>query len=158
MISPYIQRIRSRVGSRCLIIPGVRAVIINEKKEVLLQYRTDVERWGLPAGTIEMDETAFEALTREVYEETSLKIRQAEPMALYSGPEQWFRYPNGDEIQAFSIAFIIRQWSGRPKADGEEGTEVRFWPIEKPPGNILPNHAKTLTDYQHYSGQFMLLP
>ncbi len=80
--------------------------------EILLQRRTDTDMWGLPGGSVELDETAFEALKREVAEETSLAVLEAEPMALYCGPDQKFVFPNGDCVQCFAVAFIVRRWEG----------------------------------------------
>ena len=156
MMGPYLQSLRSRVGSQPILLPGVRAIILNERGEVLLQRRTDMDLWGLPSGSVELDETALEALAREVFEETGLEVRQAEPMALYSGPSQRFAYPNGDELQCFSVAFIVRDWTGQPKADGAEGSEVRFWPLDALPENLVGIHRDTLTDYDRYEGHFVL--
>ena len=80
-MSDYIRAMRERIGTRRLFVPGVRAVIANEAGEVLLQRRTDVPLWGLPAGALELGETAVEALEREVAEETALAVVHAEPMA-----------------------------------------------------------------------------
>jgi len=155
-MGPYLQSIRSRVGPQCILLPGVRAIILNDRGEVLLQRRRDMDCWGLPSGSLELNETALEALKREVREETGLEVRQAEPMALYSGPSQRFKYPSGDEIQCFSVAFIVRDWAGTPKADGVEGSEVRFWPLSGLPRNLLPIHARTLADFKRYRGGFLL--
>jgi ADP-ribose pyrophosphatase YjhB (NUDIX family) len=157
-VENYIESIRSRVGHQCILAPGVRAVILRNRDEVLLQRRTDLKCWGLPSGSVELNETALQALRREVREETGLEVRTAEPMALYSGPGQRIRYPDGNEVQAFSVAFIIRDWAGTPKADGVEGSEVRFWPIGALPKNLLPIHGETLDDYRRYRGGFLLLP
>ena len=156
MTNPYIENIRSRVGHQCLLLPGVRAIILNDCNEVLLQRRMDVDYWGLPAGAVELDETALGALRREVMEETRLEVLHAEPMALYSGPSQRFSYPNGDEVQGFAIAFIVRQWAGEPKADGVEGSEVRFWPIDVLPHDMIAIHVQTLADLKQYKGHFII--
>ena len=156
MMGPYLDGIRSVLGSRCVLLPGVRAIILNEPEEVLLQRRTDIAYWGLPSGSVELDETALDALTREVREETGLEVRQAEPMALYSGKSQRFTYPNGDEILCFSVAFIVRDWHGEPKADGVEGSEVRFWPMNALPEDLVGIHRDTLADYRRYEGHFLL--
>lgn len=156
MMGPYLERMRSGVGSECILLPGVRAIILNDREEILLQRRTDIGCWGLPSGAVELDETALEALKREVLEETGIEVRHAEPMALYSGPSQRFRYPNGDEIQGFSVAFIIRDWTGMPRADGVEGSEVRFWPVDALPQNLVAIHARTLDDFRQYRGGFLL--
>ena len=69
------------VGSRRIFVPGVRAIIPNGAGEVLLQRRRDNSLWELPGGSVELDETALEALKREAKEETSLKVLEAEPSA-----------------------------------------------------------------------------
>lgn len=155
-MNEYLRMIRDLVGSRCILLPGVRAIIVNEAQEILLQRRTDMALWGLPSGSVELNESALEAVKREVAEETSLEVLHAEPMALYSGPRQKFTYPNGDEIQCFSLAFIIRQWQGQPRADGVEGSEVRFFSLSQLPTDLVPIHKQTLEDYAKYEGTFIL--
>lgn len=152
----YVKRMRERIGSMRMFVPGVRAVILNDAGEVLLQRRTDMALWGLPAGSVELDETVLEALRREVAEETSLEIIEAEPMGLYCGPTQKNTYPNGDEIQCFAIAFIVRRWEGRPRADGVEGSDLRFFALSQLPEDLVPFHRETLEDYGKYEGTFLV--
>jgi ADP-ribose pyrophosphatase YjhB (NUDIX family) len=151
----YLQNIRKLVGSRRIFVPGVRAVIVNNAGEILLQRRTDIDVWGLPGGSVELDETAFEALKREVAEETSLLVLKAEPMALYCGPDQKFAYPNGDSVQCFAVAFIVRKWEGQPRADGIEGSMVRFFSLSKLPEQLSLIHRQTIQDYAGYDGKFI---
>ena len=151
----YLQEIRKLVGSRRLFIPGVRAVIVNDAGEILLQRRTDTDAWGLPGGSVELDETAFEALKREVAEETSLLVLEAEPMALYCGPDQKFIYPNGDRVQCFAVAFVVRKWEGQPRADGMEGSAVFFFSLSNLPENIAPIHRRTIQEFARYNGRFI---
>jgi len=139
-----------------VFVPGVRALILNTQGDILLQLRTDTGLWGLPGGSVELGETALEALEREVLEETGLTVVSAEPMGLYSGPLQRFIYPNGDEVQCFAVAFIVREWEGSPCPDGTEGTRVRFWPRTQLPGNLVPVHAETLADLGRYHGRFLV--
>lgn len=155
-MNDYLRSMRELVGRRRLLLPGVRAIIVNDQGEVLLQRRTDMPLWGLPSGSVELDETAWETLKREVKEETSLEVLQAQPMALYSGPSQRFTYPNGDEIQCFSVAFIVRRWEGEPQADGVEGSEVRFFPLSHLPTHVVRIHEETLRHYRNYDGTFFL--
>jgi ADP-ribose pyrophosphatase YjhB (NUDIX family) len=128
---------------------------VNGAGEILLQRRTDMDVWGLPGGSIEPDETAFEALKREVAEETSLRVIEAEPMGLYCGPDQKFAYPNGDKVQCFAIAFVVRQWEGNPRADGIEGSNVCFFPLSNLPEDITSIHRRTIQEYDRYNGRFL---
>lgn len=151
----YSREIRSFVGKRRVFIPGVRAVIVSKEGGILLQCRKDNNLWGLPGGAVELDETVFEALRREVAEETSLEVIDAQPMGIYCGPDQRFTYPNGDQVQCFAIAFIVHEWRGTPHADGNEGDKVYFFPPSKLPENVVPVHKQTLEDYLRYNGSFM---
>ena len=156
MMSDYLRGMRDLIGTRAILLPGVQAIIPNDAGEILLQHRTDMDCWGLPSGSLELDETALETLRREVEEEAGVRVIEAEPMALYSGPAQKHVYSNGDEIICFTIAFIIRRWEGEPRADGEEGSEVRFFPLSNPPSNLVPLHVRTLADYRRYNGRFLV--
>ena len=54
----------------------VSAFIIEPRtKKILLVYHNKFNKWVQPGGHIEEDESPEEALIREVYEETGLKIR-----------------------------------------------------------------------------------
>ena len=153
----YISTLRKLIGKRRIIMPGVRAIILNGQDEILLQRRSDMPCWGLPGGAVEPDETVLDAVRREVMEETSLQVIDAEPMALYSGPGQKFTYPNGDEVQGYAMAFVIRNWSGTPRADGVEGSGLRFFGLSDLPDDLFPIHKKTIEDFVHnFRGKFML--
>ena len=155
-MTSYTEGMREVIGPRRLFVPGVRAVIVNDREELLLQRRTDTALWGLPGGAVELDETALEDLRREVAEETALVVIEAEPMALYSGPKHRFDYPNGDQVQCFALAFLVRKWEGHPQADGREGSEVQFFPLSRLPEDLVPLHFSTIEDYLRYEGSFLL--
>ena len=152
----YAMDLRKVVGKRTLMLPGVRAVVLDEAGQVLLQRRTDTGLWGLPGGSVEIGETAAVAVRREVFEETGLRVNAVIPFAFHSGSEQAFTYPNGDSVQCFAISFIIRDWTGVPVADGVEGRELRFWPIDALPKAFVPIHVETVNAYQNFTGSFIL--
>ncbi len=153
----YIKTIRKMVGNTRIFLPGIRAILLNDLDQVLLQKRTDMNIWGLPAGAVEIGETVMDTLKREVMEETSLTVISAEPMALYSGKKQQFSYPNGDQIQPFAMAFLVTEWEGEPQVDGVEGHEVRWFAFDQLPEEMVPVHRQVLEDYQNrYTGEFFL--
>jgi 8-oxo-dGTP pyrophosphatase MutT (NUDIX family) len=138
----YVEELRKLVGSRKLIMPGVRAVIRDEAGAVLLQLRGDFRIWGYPAGSVELDESALDALRREVREETNLTVVKARPFAIYSNPKYGTSYPNGDQIQPYSIGFLVDEWTGTISPDGDESLDLRFFPLEAlpPPERIVNAH------------------
>ncbi len=62
------------------VIFGQKAFILNNKGEVLILKRNKVSvynnAWDVPGGKVEDEETLLEALQREVYEETGLKLEK----------------------------------------------------------------------------------
>ncbi len=73
-MSLYYKKIREQLGHELILIPSVAAVIKNGQGDILFQYPGG-EYWSLPAGAIEPGETPEEAVIREVWEETGLKVR-----------------------------------------------------------------------------------
>jgi 8-oxo-dGTP pyrophosphatase MutT (NUDIX family) len=148
----YIQGLRTLIGHQKILVPGVRAVILNDQGEVLLQQRGDFGTWGLPAGAVELDESVIMALHREVWEETGLHVAQATPFAMCSDPRWSATYPNGDQVQPFSLVFLVTEWSGDPTADGQESLRLAFFGFEHlpPVEQVLPSHYKTLLDVQTF--------
>lgn len=64
---------------------AVKACIVNEKKEILLlrespDYKdgTNVSLYEIPGGRIDVSENLLDALSREVFEETGLKVVTSE--------------------------------------------------------------------------------
>ncbi|MBW7997400.1 MAG: NUDIX domain-containing protein [Candidatus Glassbacteria bacterium] len=155
-MADYVGELRKLVGTRLLYLPGVRAIIVNDRGEILLQRRTDTGTWGLPSGSCELEDSALSSLFREVDEETALEVTAAEPMALYSGPGQRVTYPHGDEIQCFSLVFVVRKWTGTPVADGVEGSELGWFAPDALPDDTVEIHKETVADYLAWDGKFMV--
>lgn len=123
----YIQKIRQKLGRDPFIHPACRIILMNERGEVLFIRRTDNGQLGIPAGAFEAGETIEEAIKREVREETGLELQSVTVIGISSNPHTEFvSYPNGDQIQYFTVEFFSDDWLGVPKADHVETKEV-FW-------------------------------
>lgn len=156
MISGYVKELREKIGTQKLIHSGVRAVIVNENEEILLQFRDDFRVWGLPAGGVELEESALDALKREVKEETGLEVLDAVPIGLYSHPKYSVTYPDGNEIQPFTLMFVVSSFRGELYIDGEETLDLGYFPLAELPDNILPKYREAIEDYKAYDGRFIL--
>src|SRR5690242_3481402 len=73
--------------------------------------------WALPGGFVGREETAEEAVARELKEETGLEARSVELLGLYSGPKRDPRRPTA------SAAYLVRGRIGRPKG-GDDAAEA----------------------------------
>lgn len=156
-VSDYVREMRELIGHRPLMVVGAAAVILNHDDEILLVRRTDMPLWSLPVGVVEVGESVTAGLKREVMEETGLTVVSAEPMALFSGPGQRLQYPNGDIVQSTTTVFLVRQWKGEPRPDNVETSDVRFFPTDALPDDVLPLHRQRLAHLEQYDGEFMLL-
>lgn len=132
-ISEYIRAIRAKIGTDMLFMPGVAGVVINEAGEILLQRRSDNGQWGLPGGAIDPGEEPADAVVREVFEETGVQVIPERLVGIYSGPDFYMRYPNGDEAMILSVAFACRPIAGEPRVNDDESLEVRYFPPDALP-------------------------
>lgn len=115
---------------------GVAGVILNEKKEVLLQLRGEKARnlrglWNLPSGQIKWGEKADEALKREIKEELGVEIKIIKPLIFYDGILV-------NEDQHWLVMFYLCQLKeGKPINKEPRKTEKIAWfSLENLPENL----------------------
>ena len=101
----YIQNIRKKVGKDKIIL-NFTCGILSQSGKILLQKRADKGTWGLPGGAIELGESAVEALVREFYEETGVKVTVKKLLNVYTKYSD--SYPNGDEAQVITILYLVK--------------------------------------------------
>ena len=97
--------------------------LINENEELLLQYKRKgfgKGKWNGPGGKIETGETPRECVKREVWEETGIRIIEAELKG-----ELEFIFPDNPKNNFYSYVFVSRKFQGDPE-DTEEG-ELRWF-------------------------------
>lgn len=151
----YVGQLRKFIGKRKLILPAVRAIIRNKQGDILFIRRKDTGTWGMPAGSVELDESVVDALKREVKEETGLDVVSATPIAIYSEPRFAFTTMFGHEYQMFSVVFRVDEWSGSLVRSTDETVDAQFFsPVNLP--DIPPHLHETLADLKKFDGQLIL--
>ncbi len=151
----YIKTLRSMIGNTKIIIPGVRALMFNAAGELLLEKQRLFGSWALPHGCVDVGESALAALMREVKEETGLDVIRAEAFGMYTDPKYSVTYPNGDQVQTFTIAFLVAAWSGTLRVDGDEVSELGFFPMDALPSPLYQIHVETIEDYRTHAPGFI---
>ncbi len=133
----YLLELRKLVGHRPLLMIGAAALILDEKNRLLLMKRSDSSCWGPPGGAVELGEVVETAARREVREETGLELGGLALFGVFSGPDLFYRYPNGDEVYNVTIVYLTRDWRGEVRLNGEHTNWGWFAP-EDVPENISP--------------------
>jgi 8-oxo-dGTP pyrophosphatase MutT (NUDIX family) len=134
----YIQEMRKAVGSRPIILVGAAVLILNREGQLLLMRRSDNGMWGIPGGAMEPGETLEATVRRETSEETSLEIQQLELFGVFSGPDLYYQYPNGDEVYNVSVVYLSREVSGSVDLHPSEHVEFAYYDPQNLPEDISP--------------------
>ena len=136
-MNSYIKTMRAMIGTKPLLICGASVIVVRDG-QILLQKRTDNGCWGYHGGCLELGEHPEEAARRELFEETGLKAESLKPFGTFSGPDQHFIYPNGDEVYVVDIVYVCREFEGDPAADGVEVSELKWFHFGEIPENLSP--------------------
>ena len=147
----YIEWLRSQIGRRKTLLVFATLVLRDAQGAVLLQMRTDFKRWGLPGGILEPGENILDCARRELREETGLLAGDLRLVGVYSDPKYESTYPNGDQVQQFTVCFEGRWNGGKPHVDGVENSEQRFFPPEQVPFGGLPDFYQDMLRDALYS-------
>lgn len=143
----YISYIRSKVGHEKILLVFVSVVLRDEQGRVLLQRRADFNTWGLPGGSLELGERLEDCARRELREETGLEAGPLALVGVYSEPDYDVTYPNGDQVQQFTICMQGTCLGGHMQGDEHETLELRYFAPEALPWDeLFPWYAAMLRD------------
>lgn len=155
----YIEWIRSRVGHRKIFLAFASVVLCDDHDRVLLQRRTDFDFWGLPGGVLELGEDLQSCARRELLEETGLTAAELSLVGVYTDPRYATIYPNGDQVQQYTVCFHGQVNGGKMQPDGVETSEQRFFKIDQVPALSMPEYyARMIQDAIHDGTPAFLSP
>src|SRR5947209_18646239 len=110
-ISPYVKRLRDKVGNDLLLLPAVSAIIFDDQGRVLMQRARDDGKGYTIGGAMEPGEEPADAVVREVLEETGLVVEPVRVVAVQASP--LVTYPNGHQARYVGTTFLCRVTGGR---------------------------------------------
>ena len=120
---------------------GAAIIIRNENGEILLQERTDRDKWGLPGGCQDLGEDLRNTAVREAYEETGIKLNPNDIKLIdtLSGESRKNSYPNGDIVYnntSLYLADVKVEDTTTLKGDSET-KRLRFFNPDEVPKNLM---------------------
>ena len=130
-----------RISHIPFIQTGAAIIIRNEKGQILLQERTDRDKWGLPGGCQDLGEDLRITAVREAFEETGIKLdpNEIELIDTLSGESRKNSYPNGDIVYnntSLYLADVSMEDASNLKGDSET-KRLRFFNPEEVPENLM---------------------
>ena|SRR5687767_7330644 len=133
----YVLQLRKYIGHRPLLLVGATILVVDRRNSVLLLKRSDNGCWGTPGGSLEPGEEVESAAKRETFEETNLIVGEMTLFGVFSGPELFYKYPNGDEVFNVIVAYRSSDWRGDVKLN-DEHTEWRWFEAKEIPDDLSP--------------------
>jgi 8-oxo-dGTP diphosphatase len=115
---------------------GAFATVLKDSGEVLVCHRRDLDLWEMPGGGVEDGETPWEAVVREVAEETGLRVAVERLAGVY-----WQRRRG-----VLVMQFQCHPVSGVP-GPSNEADEVRFVRVDELPKRMTPVVVERLRDW-----------
>jgi ADP-ribose pyrophosphatase YjhB (NUDIX family) len=135
----------------------VDAALHDEAGNVLLVHRaahlSEGGKWSLVGGYMERDETAVQAVRREIFEETGYTCADPECLAVVTDP----RRP-GDDRQCVTLFFAVaaREQIGTPD---DESSEIRWFAADEFVRTALAfDHAVLMDIYDRYRNGQLDIP
>jgi 8-oxo-dGTP pyrophosphatase MutT (NUDIX family) len=136
-----------RIGRGVPLVAGCAAVIWDShRQKILLTRRADNGKWCLPGGGMESGESAAEAVEREVFEETGLRVRPTRLIGIYTSPDLIIEYNDGNRFQLVAMSFEAELVGGELGLS-DETTEVGYFTPEQIKSmDLVEHHPQRIAD------------
>lgn len=114
---------------------GAFAIIFDEKQQVMLCHRSDVDLWNLPGGKVERDEVPRRAVVREVKEEARVKVQVRRLAGIYINFAR----------TVIRFVYVCEIVKGKPGVSAETD-KIAYFALQKFPRYTYPDHQQWVGD------------
>lgn len=117
---------------------SVDALVVHKDKILLIKRGVEPHKgkWGTPGGYVGWDESAEEAVLRELKEETGLTAKSVQFLAVRSNPN---RHPN----QVITFAYRVEVESEKIMS-GDDAVDIGWFPLSDLPVDLAFDHVKII--------------
>jgi len=115
---------------------GVFGIIRDDEGRILLCLRNDYALRNLPGGGVESGESPWQAMIREVKEETGLDVEITKLVGVYTKS-------NKDDV-VFSFECKVISWE---ITLNEEAQEIKYFAFQDFPKNTVPKQVERVKDF-----------
>ncbi|NLC87897.1 MAG: NUDIX domain-containing protein [Clostridiaceae bacterium] len=131
----------NRINHIPFIQTGAAIIIRNENEQILLQERTDRNKWGLPGGCQDLGEDLRVTAVRETFEETGIRLdpNSIELIDTLSGESRKNSYPNGDIVYNNTSLYLadISNVDEKSLKGDSETKRLKFFIPDEVPENLM---------------------
>jgi len=106
-------------------------------------------KYSLISGHIDGNETVFQAMVREAWEEAGLKIKIKDliPATVIH---------RKSDVEYIDFFFVVKKWQGTPTIkESNKCDDLNWYPLDNLPKNLLPFIVKALKNYQNKTAFFV---
>jgi len=122
---------------------AVDGIVLCKTGIILVKRKNHPKGWALPGGFVDIGETVENAVKREVFEETGLRIEIVRLFNVYSDP---LRDERGHCV---SIVYICRSLDEKSiPCGGDDAAEAKIFDLNSLPSNLCFDHEQIISDYK----------
>lgn len=135
-------------GSERYKLPACVAVIIKNEDQILLLKRNNTgwmdDFWGMPGGSLELNESIAEAAARETYEEVGILINPEDLELVHV-----MHIRRGANKDFLGFMFIAHEWKGiGENREPDHCSDVQWFNIHDLPPNFIPQTRRAFEQAQ----------
>lgn len=108
----------------------IRGAAFDGDRVLLVRERLDGDRWTLPGGWVDVNESPSEAVEREFFEETGLRVRATRLLALWDRDRH--DHP-AHRFHVYKVVFACQIVGGEAEERTLETSQPTFWPVDDLP-------------------------